>query len=1490
MSGSPSISSLPLSLAARDEVVIDEGVGIVVRVRPLSTKERADARVHNCIQCLPDCVIIGGSPPTRASRRAGAAVPTSQPTRATARPYQFSVDHVFNTHASQIEVYEQSCKRIVEGVFHGINGSILAYGATGSGKTHTMFGSTMSAAGIVYQAVQDIFAEKERLEEEEGKRVRIKCSFLEIYNEDVYDLLAKPTGENGGSAKSLANGGTGASGRESKRVPLQVREACGATASASAGFDACESDTNSNGGLHIHGLTHIFPETLEDFARSIEYGHAQRFVAATGANAQSSRSHAIITVEIEVRDGNTCATIGGCGFASSMTEEGDASETNMELSPSKRAAKKKKKPPGSTVTIAKIQFADLAGSERAAATSNTGLRLREGGNINRSLLALGAVVQSLAQQKVRRRQTGGKGGGKMFIPYRGSKLTRVLRSSIGGNCRTQILFCLNPSTKHTEEAVNTLKFAMNAREVQVEAYRNEFAINSSQLAKTQEALIEELREELTRAQSALAAYTGDVGGDDSYNSSGGEGSQSRLANTVLATEGGASSNGSPLMTPTTQQGSLPTTLDSPIVPLSSGDRDRSSPAPTPAVPAVPPCPNRNAQRGTITPSAATADDGASSLSMNASHTPMPVSGADMPRGSSVPHSSLNCRTARPSVFAENTPLFSELEAKLKNFSAQKESLYHEVREAQERQRDRETQLREQKWRLATFLVSNASGNQAREGVDGNCTTAVGVAGLRKMIAALEAEQAQQADELKVLTKRLDDADRQFAATRQDLLRERQGTSLELLLDNARLRQGCTEAECLAAHYHQECRSLLNRQAEYAEALSKCVEAIQCLCPYLAQLTSLTSSLHSSVNGNAIAAAVKRANVALLYALLPTTSTAQMMAVFEFTLRLTMQSPLLSPALLSVSALSHSPSQTPSFAHPPLAPSPTNRSGGGGSSSSSPLRGGGSSGTRSSNHLASHFRDLMATAESMHLTSSSEQETSDKTEGVRTRHGHLVLPTADSSSSPERCPSIQQASKGDGFRGRAPAAGTSGPSKAFRRTGSSTGLTRGTVSPPAGGQKRRSGPGPDKTSLSGLTGEHVLRSTNGVAGGAAPKKNLGGGAPSAHELQRSVTAPLQFGSVVSHSTKAARKPKAVGDSGSATSSLARRHAGTQRVALHRGPQRTPDGNPGGGDADAASPCAFVRSNTASALRANASALHSAGYNLRGRPNHRSGVSSSPPKPTQASAEATGHNGSSRSMPSRNGPAKKKQNSGSRTSGGRLTTSTSSSYPDVDGGQPRAPPHQERRCSGDGVESHLLTSASPSASKLRRSNTKTDKLTRFQATTAAGSPSRMARTAGASVQRRLDCAEATAESLTAAVIPSRILSSSSDSISQSVSCESGSSGYNRSLDGQIATSGAGTNGKKKAANGALSSPDSTPQLTMARLLECAAATAVPALPQYGAGCSPNTHSSDCANKENGQQLFQLRTRTSFTDDLMVSISTCLSDALSPTSRGQVSSSYC
>lgn len=1441
---------------------ITEGVGVVVRVRPLSTKERADPSVHSCIQALSDIVVIDANAHQRSVRvegrkstsasAAAAAAPASQPVRSSTRPYQFSVDHVFHTHASQIEVYEASCKRVVEGVFHGINGSLLAYGATGSGKTHTMFGSTMSAAGIVYQAVQDIFAEKERLEEEEGKRVRVKCSFVEVYNEDVFDLLVR------------VDGGT----KGSKRVPLQVRE----TGSADSG-------------LQIPGLTHIFPETLEDFTRGVEHGHAQRFVAATGANAQSSRSHAIITVEVEVRGDPALAA------AAAAAADGCEDDTRAgDIKPNGVSVARVKKPRAPTVTVASIQFGDLAGSERAAATSNTGLRLREGGNINRSLLALGAVVQSLAQLKVHRRQTGGAGGGRLFIPYRGSKLTRLLRDSIGGNCRTMMLFCVSPSTKHVEETVNTMKFAMNAREIQVLARRNEFAVNSSQLAKTQETVIEELRAELARTRADLALYTGDA----AAGGGGGGGGMLLRGVTEVACGGEASAtmtrenSAAPfarqasavsISSPTATQASntsattanhSPSTAEeanvttTAVVPSSSGAPSNTITAPLPRpstpAPAVPP------QRGTVTPSTSMAGGPA-----HAAVSPLSASAVAVSESSSLPRPSISSRAARPSVFADNTRLFSDLEARLKDFSAQKEGLYHAVRDAEERERDAEANLRELQWRLATFLVSDAYSRRARgeaAGALGPETSTIGVAGLRKTIAAAAEARAEQSAQLSDLTRRLEDADRQFAATRAALLRERQGTSLELLLDNARLRQGCTEAECLAAHYHQECRSLLSGEAEYAEALSKCVGALQRLRPMFTQLLH-GSRTHTALGD--VAAAAESAEVALLFAVLPTATTAQRMEAFETALQATTTTSTAAGPRIPMSSPEREGPSSPStaFLHPPLAPSPTNRSGSG---SSSPTRGGRSGSTPQSNQLAEQYRDLVATAELMHLGGGAAEAGSGGEGGGGGGGGVVVRPRHGRGLAPQGAPKATAASSA-----------AAGAPRAFGRTVSLTGLVSSNKTTTITTTSTTTA----TATAANRNGKKAQRLALWPKNASHKHKQRGSGVSSSQQqqqpLQRSVSAPLPFqrsasaqaagrgrGQTAAAAAAAKASVKngggnqkfgsptaAFNDTGSPLSTPKKRSSKTATSLSHtrlspKAMWSVPDTKPN-----------FTRTHATKEITASPpqkQLQRSAGRDAAAKQS----LATPPPSAKRTSAEDTPHSVANSSSTSSNNI---KGRGGDRRAAGKTTSAAApgkraGGVPARNNGAAKAPPGTKGR-RGSLAGAGVVSPGGP------------QRLTRSQTTATINSATAAA--AGGSVRgerfaptQLFPSAHRNREGSATTVTP--LLSPRSSLGGEAVEASSLSRNGQPTMGTRTPTNNApAADGITKAAKAGGTDGLQVP-LTMSRLLERSAT--VPSLPHYGA---------IDANKENHHQQqqqqqpgFPSRPRSSLPDDLTVSRSTMLSDS--------------
>jgi kinesin family member 18/19 len=204
----------------------------------------------------------------------------------------------------------------------------------------------------------------------------------------------------------------------------------------------------------------------------LHQGNAKRSQAATAANEVSSRSHAVLQVVVESRD----------------------------------------KAPGvvANIKVGKLSLVDLAGSERAANTKNTGARLVEGANINRSLLALGNCINALGEK-------GNKGN---FVPYRDSKLTRLLKDSLGGNCRTVMIANISSAESSFEETLNTLKYANRAKNIRTNAQRNVLNVNYHiseyvQLINNLRGEIQSLKDQLHSApEVALGGGFGGPGGFD----------------------------------------------------------------------------------------------------------------------------------------------------------------------------------------------------------------------------------------------------------------------------------------------------------------------------------------------------------------------------------------------------------------------------------------------------------------------------------------------------------------------------------------------------------------------------------------------------------------------------------------------------------------------------------------------------------------------------------------------------------------------------------------------------------------------------------------------------------------------------------------------------------------------------------------------------------------------------------------------------------------
>uniref|UniRef100_A0A8C1ZWF9 Kinesin-like protein n=1 Tax=Cyprinus carpio TaxID=7962 RepID=A0A8C1ZWF9_CYPCA len=357
-------------------------IKVVVRVRPLNDKEK-DGNHKRVVHVVDNHMLIFDPKEEEVTFFRGQRVGNRDVRRRANKDLKFVFDSVFREDSSQVEVFENTTKAIVDGVLNGYNCTVFAYGATGAGKTHTMLGSS-DDPGVTFLTVKELFARMDLIKED--KVFNLAFSYLEVYNEQIRDLLT--------------NSG-----------PLAVRE-------------------DSSSGVVVQGLTLHQPKSAEHILEALDYGNRNRTQHPTDMNATSSRSHAVFQIYLRQQD------------------------KTASLNPN--------------VRVAKMSLIDLAGSERASATNAKGARLREGANINRSLLALGNVINTLANPKCK----------KTHIPYRDSKLTRLLKDSLGGNCRTVMIANVSPSSLSYEDTHNTLKYANRAKEIKSTLRSNVMSLDS----------------------------------------------------------------------------------------------------------------------------------------------------------------------------------------------------------------------------------------------------------------------------------------------------------------------------------------------------------------------------------------------------------------------------------------------------------------------------------------------------------------------------------------------------------------------------------------------------------------------------------------------------------------------------------------------------------------------------------------------------------------------------------------------------------------------------------------------------------------------------------------------------------------------------------------------------------------------------------------------------------------------------------------------------
>lgn len=363
-----------------------ENVRVVVRVRPLNGKE-LDGHCKNIV-----CVDTINSEITVENPNAAQGEP----------PKVFSFDAVFDTDSTQVDIYNETARPIVDKVLQGYNGTIFAYGQTGTGKTYTMSGAKTfpQLRGIIPNTFAHIFGHIAKARD--NQKFLVRATYLEIYNEEVRDLLGKD-----------------------QNTRLEVKE-------------------RPDIGVFVKDLSGYVVNNADDLDRIMSLGNKNRVVGATAMNVSSSRSHAIFTITVE------------------SSQLGDDGEQHVKMG--------------------KLHLVDLAGSERQSKTKTSGVRLREATKINLSLSTLGNVISALVD------------GQSSHVPYRNSKLTRLLQDSLGGNSKTLMCANISPADINYDETISTLRYANRAKNIKNRARINEDPKDA--LLRQFQVEIEQLRKQL----------------------------------------------------------------------------------------------------------------------------------------------------------------------------------------------------------------------------------------------------------------------------------------------------------------------------------------------------------------------------------------------------------------------------------------------------------------------------------------------------------------------------------------------------------------------------------------------------------------------------------------------------------------------------------------------------------------------------------------------------------------------------------------------------------------------------------------------------------------------------------------------------------------------------------------------------------------------------------------------------------------------------------
>uniref|UniRef100_A0A667Z499 Kinesin family member 21A n=1 Tax=Myripristis murdjan TaxID=586833 RepID=A0A667Z499_9TELE len=348
----------------------------------------------------------------------------------------FTYDYVFDMDSQQDAIYASCTEKLIDGCFEGYNATVFAYGQTGSGKTYTMgTGFDVSIADDELGIIPRAVHHLFQGIEERRQAAQEQGRPVPEFkiSAQFLELYNEEVLDLFDSARDMK-----------QKSHIKIHE-------------------DATGGIYTVGVTTRTVSSKAEMMQCLKLGALSRTTASTQMNVQSSRSHAIFTIHLcQVR---VCQENETDNRVSNGNSEMDEFET----------------------LTAKFHFVDLAGSERLKRTGATGDRAKEGISINCGLLALGNVISALGDRCKR----------ASHVPYRDSKLTRLLQDSLGGNSQTVMIACISPSDRDFMETLNTLKYANRARNI-----KNKVVVNQDKASQQ----ISALRTEIARLQMELMEY------------------------------------------------------------------------------------------------------------------------------------------------------------------------------------------------------------------------------------------------------------------------------------------------------------------------------------------------------------------------------------------------------------------------------------------------------------------------------------------------------------------------------------------------------------------------------------------------------------------------------------------------------------------------------------------------------------------------------------------------------------------------------------------------------------------------------------------------------------------------------------------------------------------------------------------------------------------------------------------------------------------------